>query len=280
MLLTRAPLQSRLSSCAVNGDQMDPTALLNLAEDHYQFFVFVCSTFVIFMGVVRSSGKRDSYQRVQMQRRKMGLPVATLTSTDGGDASFSTSSALAGGLAGIYVVAILCSYVLLMLGFFYGFIFVGRSLGFLDNNEARLVKLTSILMWYPVIMLSSFLLIQVVQANLQTKGRIGAVFIGFILLAVLAITALFATEGEMLAAQTSIVAVLALCQSYMLGLADGARAADPEEAFQRVSVQVLNGDNLEEAWLYERTDSDYRLLTKEGSNHVIPAANVKEIRDL
>jgi hypothetical protein len=36
----------------------------------------------------------------------------------------------------------------------------------------------------------------------------------------------------------------------------------------------------DEAWLYERTDSDYRIVTKSGSNHIIPASNVKQIEGL
>jgi hypothetical protein len=47
-----------------------------------------------------------------------------------------------------------------------------------------------------------------------------------------------------------------------------------------VSLEVVQGTSFDEAWLYERTDSDYRLVTRSGSNHIIPAANVKEIRGL
>jgi hypothetical protein len=42
-------------------------------------------------------------------------------------------------------------------------------------------------------------------------------------------------------------------------------------------VRVLRGDDFKGVWLYEQTRSDYHVLTKAGSNHIIPLSNVQEI---
>jgi len=63
-------------------------------------------------------------------------------------------------------------------------------------------------------------------------------------------------------------------------VSEGFKAADPESTYPLVSVKVIEGTDFEEAWLYERTDSDYRIVTKSGSNHIIPASSVKEIKGL
>ena len=75
-------------------------------------------------------------------------------------------------------------------------------------------------------------------------------------------------------------AVLVLCLSYTIGRFRGITAADPEINYPLVNVKVLRGDDFNDAWLYERTNSDYRILTKAGSNHIIPVSNVKEIKAL
>ena len=59
---------------------------------------------------------------------------------------------------------------------------------------------------------------------------------------------------------------------------EGRVAANPAVNYPLVTLDVHQGKNLDEAWLYEKTDSDYRLVTKTGSNHIIPATNVKEIK--
>ena len=63
-------------------------------------------------------------------------------------------------------------------------------------------------------------------------------------------------------------------------MSEGLKAADPEQNYPLVSLEVIQGTNFDQAWLYERTDSDYRLVTKCGSNHIIAAANVKNIKAL
>ena len=74
--------------------------------------------------------------------------------------------------------------------------------------------------------------------------------------------------------------ILSWGRSYALGMSVGLKAANPEQTYPLVSLEVIQGTSFDQAWLYERTDSHYRLVTRSGSNHIIPAANVKAIRGL
>ena len=76
---------------------------------------------------------------------------------------------------------------------------------------------------------------------------------------------------------TAIIIVLSFGLSYTIGMSEGLRSADPALNYPLVTLEMRDGGRLERAWLYERTDSDYRLVTENGTNHVVPAANVKEI---
>ncbi len=91
---------------------------------------------------------------------------------------------------------------------------------------------------------------------------------------------LITDKGMVVAAQSLAVAILSLCMSYFIGMSDGIRAADPESNYPLVSVELNQGTGFDQVWLYERTDSDYRLVTKNGINHIIPTFNVKKIRKI
>jgi hypothetical protein len=83
---------------------------------------------------------------------------------------------------------------------------------------------------------------------------------------------------DIVAIQTSILVILFLCVSYVMGMMEGLRIADPAPNYPLVILETREGVILDRAWLYERTDSDYRLVTESGSNYIVPATNVKEIR--
>jgi hypothetical protein len=72
-------------------------------KKNYQFYGFLFSMFVIFMGLTRWLGKRLWYQETISRRKKLDLPVASLFSSD--SSSFSYSSLFQGGLIGVALVA-------------------------------------------------------------------------------------------------------------------------------------------------------------------------------
>ena len=80
--------------------------------------------------------------------------------------------------------------------------------------------------------------------------------------------------------QVILMMIVSLCYSYSCGVSEGFETADPESTYPLVSIKVIEGTDFEETWLYERTDSDYRIVTESGSNHIIPASGVKEIKGL
>jgi len=48
-------------------------------------------------------------------------------------------------------------------------------------------------------------------------------------------------------------------------VSEGLKAADPASNYPLVSIELIQGTGFDEAWLYERTDSDYRIVTKSSS---------------
>jgi hypothetical protein len=78
--------------------------------------------------------------------------------------------------------------------------------------------------------------------------------------------------------QSMALAILSLFFSYLVGMGD--KKADPSLNYPLVNFVLVQGDNLDKALLYERTDSDYRLIAQDGSNRIVPAVNVREIRML
>jgi hypothetical protein len=72
-------------------------------KKNYQFYVFLFSMFVIFMGLARWLGKRLWYQEQISRRKKLKLPVASLFSSD--TTSCSYLSLFQGGLIGLALVS-------------------------------------------------------------------------------------------------------------------------------------------------------------------------------
>src|SRR5262249_13862933 len=83
---------------------------------------------------------------------------------------------------------------------------------------------------------------------------------------------------NIVAIQTLSVGILFLSVSYVMGMIEGLRTAYPALNYPLVILETRDGAILDRAWLYARTDSDYRLVTAMGSNAIVPATSVKEIR--
>ena len=73
----------------------------------------------------------------------------------------------------------------------------------------------------------------------------------------------------MLLYTTLVVAVLSFGFSYKSGKSEGLHSADPALNYPLVTLEMRDGDELDRTWLYEWTDSDYRLVTEDGANHII-----------
>jgi hypothetical protein len=242
-------------------------------EKNYQFFVFLLSMFAICMGLSRWLGKRLWYQGTISRRKELKLPVASLFSSD--PSSFNYSSLFQGGLIGLAIVS-------------YQFVFVFASPGADENVLQRL----PLAMFLPIVLLAQqslqlFLVSIFSRQGVHTLTHsflliISSTFlIGILVISFLVEAALLSDEKNIgLPVQIILTVIVSVCYSYAYGVSEGLKAADPDSTYPLVSIKVIEGADFDEAWLYERTDSDYRIVTKSGSNHIIPASNVKEIKGL
>jgi hypothetical protein len=132
---------------------------------------------------------------------------------------------------------------------------------FLGNALSR--QYVATLIRSPILIMSSIFLVSIVVISFAIES----VF-------------LFEEKNVALPVQIIVTVIVCLCYSYVYGVSEGLKAADPETTYPLVSIEVIQGTDFDEAWLYEQTDSDYRIVTKSGSNHIIPASNVKQIKRL
>jgi hypothetical protein len=245
----------------------------NIAKN-YQFFVFLFSMFVICMGFTRWLGKRLWYQETISRRKQLKLPVASLVSSD--PSAFSYSSLFQGGLIGLAIAS-----------YYFMFIFVSPVL---DEDVLQTAPLAMV---SPIALLAAFSLQYFVHNAIFSRKNIDmltnsptlimcSIFLIAILVGCFVIEFVLSEKKELAAlpAQILVTIVVCLCYSFAYGVSEGIKTADPALNYPLTSIEVMHGTGFEEAWLYERTDSDYRMVTKSGSNHIIPASNVKEIRGI
>jgi hypothetical protein len=245
---------------------------------NYLFYVWVFSMFVICAGIARWYGKRQWYEREKLRRKELGLPIASLLSLGGtSEQSFTYSSLFQGGLLGVQHVVGVLTYSLLVSMVLPTII--GRT-----YNQSELLSVAYSGMAGPLLVLSLSIVSPIVRhwshSRLVRAGSTIVVFAFWVaaypVLSSLVDNELYAMSAILILAMV----ILSWGRSYTLGMSDGLKAADPEQTYPLVSLEVVQGTSIDQAWLYERTDSDYRLVTRSGSNYIIPAANVKEIRGL
>jgi hypothetical protein len=170
------------------------------------------------------------------------------------------------------------------------------SMSLIGNQEISnedFLRGISILMYFPIIMIQFACFVISFSANYSLAGqswhsKFASIFaerkmvllIVILCLAVSVASTFFLKfdEAPVIITQLVITAILSLCLSYIIGSREGHRVADPTASNPLVKLEVVHGENLDRAWLYERTDSDYRFVTESGLNHIVPAANVKRIQ--
>jgi len=248
-------------------------SLFGVFQKNYQLFVLVFTMFVICMGVSRWFGKRLWYKEKVSWRKELKLPVASLLSLGSSDSSsFTYSSLFQGGFIALGLVSFLLLSVLV----------------FPEADEDPL----QVLPWTMSFPILGVALISLYQFAENVGGHFAMLIhsiklsIRSVFLIIFTVTSGLAEIALLLKLKTAfpvqilIFTIICLCYSYTIGMREGLEAADPELTYPLVSVEVIQGTSFGEAWLYERTDSDYRIVTKSGSNHIIPASNVKEIKGL
>jgi len=242
---------------------------LDHIEKNYQFYIFLFSLLVLGMGLCRLYGRRTWLQWEKSRRKEARLPVASLISQDTAQswryADLYQSGLWGAGLMGVNVVSISVSEIL--------FPTSHKSVVAIVDNGIRLTI-------FGIIWLSINLIQQVrgILFMRHSPGLTGILIACFCASIALKIWLIFEPAWDIVAINALILVTMFLCVSYVLGMTEGLRLADPALNYPLVTLEVRDGKTIDRAWLYERTDSDYRLVTEVGSNHIVPAANVKEIR--
>jgi hypothetical protein len=250
--------------------------LIGHVEKNYQFFVFLFTTFVICMGLTRWLGKRQWYQERISRRKQLKLPVASLFSSD--SFAFSYSSLFQGGLIGLALVS-----------WHFMFMFISASYEYVSETLPYVTPAPIVLIAQQSLQLFLMSIFARQHRDTLTNSTFlivsSVLFIGILVWILVSsfpaeITISKDKNNVAFVVQILLTVIVSLCYSYSCGVSEGLKAADPESTYPFVRVKVIDGTDFEEAWLYERTDSDYRIVTKSGSNHIIPVSNVKEIKGL
>jgi len=236
-------------------------------EKNYQFYLFLFSLLVLGMGACRLYGRRTWLQWEKSQRKKAGLPVASLISQDTARSwrysDLYQSGLWGAGLLGFNAVSIAVSPMLFPIPY--------ESVVANVHSGIRSTVFSTVLL---IVML-----IKQARGMQFMRHSPGLIIILIAsLFAPLAAVWLDLEPWDIVAIKASILVILFLCVSYVLGMTEGLRIADPALNYPLVTLEVRDGETLDRVWLYERTDSDYRLVTERGSNHIVPATNVKEMR--
>jgi len=246
------------------------TSLMEEIEKNYQFYIYVFSLFVVCMGISRWFGRHTWVQREKSRRKTAGLPVASLMSQDGSaEQSWTFPGLFLGGLLGVVMVASYMTYVAVMV---------------IQLGPQEILRSVGAFMSLPITAIAFAIFGYISNTRLLGflgTSRLAKAGMSIVLLICINVAGGLATARleplHSLALYTLVMAMLSLGLSYAIGMSEGVRTADPALNYPLVTLETRDGKLLDRAWLYERTDSDYRLVTESGANHIVPAANVKEI---
>jgi hypothetical protein len=243
---------------------------------NYQFYLFALSLFAVAMGAARAFGKSVWEDIERTSREEHHLPIATLKSAVA--SGFEYSSLLSGGVAAIVLVSVLFLYVVAMLLFSYRLSLFEKF----RVDPDTVLRSFAILMLYPVLMMAFFIYESMQNHADKLPSVYEAVIIGIALVfgAIgLLPLALIRSARMKVALQALALTLMALLASFVIGEGEGIKAADPTTS-SYVAVESAAGGSVLEGWLYETTDTDYRLVTKDGANLIVPAASIRTIMAL
>jgi hypothetical protein len=240
-------------------------------EKNYQFYIFLFSLLVISMGLCRLYGRLTWLQWEKSRRKEARLPVASLISQDPAQSwrysDLYQSGLWGAGFTGFSIVSIAVWSIL------FRFPTLHESVLAIVYNGIRSTIFSTLFLSYVLIKQ-----VRGIQFMRHSPGLSVILVAGFLAPIAVAAWLGFEPTWDIVAINALILVILFLCVSYVLGMTEGLRIADPALNYPLVTLEVRDGKTMDRAWLYERTDSDYRLVTETGSNHIVPAANVKEIR--
>ncbi len=230
--------------------------------------------YVILMGYAHRRGRLTWVSKENQRRSSQGRPTINLLSRNPMvDVPWKDPSLIQGGLTAIFAVIILLSYV--VMGLLSEMLFSQKLV------MGDLLDLLLFLMVWPVSMGGFLIGVMIWQHRHRNAirslwGLIVIALVGFI--SSFAVPFVFEPPETALIVEIALLVILSFLLSYLIGMNQGITEADIEKQFPLVEVLTTQNETISQVRLYEKTDTDYRLIGEDGVNHIIPSVNIREIR--
>ena len=235
----------------------------------------VLAGYFILMGFANRRGKQSWFERATRRRMENGKPVIqTLSKKTGGQPPWKDPALLHGAFTAVVIIVILSGYILFML--LWDMISKGQF-----PDEKQIVTSISFLMTYPITMTGFVIFQQIKQVRkdypLKSYSAL-IIYSAFCVVATWFVPWLIHPFSIALIAQLALLTVISFSVSFAMGMQEGIKEADLEQRFPPVTVYLKDNERLEKVRLYDRKDYEYRLLAGDGTQLIVPAANIRMIR--
>ena len=167
--------------------------------------------------------------------------------------SFTYSSLFQGGLLGVQHVVGVLLYSFFVLLVSMQIPMIGGKI----HNQEELVSVAYATVSGPLVTLSLSIASPIVRHWSQNRLVRAASTIVVFVFSLAAYPVLSSFVGDelytLVVILISAMVILSWGRSYTLGMSDGLKAADPEQTYPLVSLEVVQGTSFDQAWLYEKT---------------------------
>lgn len=256
---------------------------LGLSIDELNTMLGILGIFVfgylLLMGFARRAGKSTWLEREVQRRRSTGKPNATLSSkSNKTEFPWNDASLIEGGFTALIHVALLTLYVPITL--LIGYYILGYQYTVIRNTGSLLPVVMVYVGFLVFIRLGSYTRQYALPKEQFRVLKVAVVASGVLGLAIAVLRRLDLITSDLLliSVELGLLLVVSYILSYVYGISDGLKDANIETRFPLVEVRTNQGNILKGLRLYEKTDSDYRFISENGVDHIIPSAVIMEIR--
>jgi hypothetical protein len=226
--------------------------------------------YVLTTGLAYRAGTRRGQNIAENLRAAEGKPNLKPFPDDGNDTPFWKDNALLqGGIKGIFIMAILFSYVVIMLAVF--------------RPPASVLPMSlSLLMIYPNMMAGFFVFAMGLSLRKLKVGVIYALILLSIVAAVLSLVIIVKAIGaiEALTIQLLLCVFQSAVIAYFMGIFRGSIQANLEKRFPLVAVTTTDGHTRSDLRVMKIGASDCRFMEPDGSASLIPKSKNNSVRTL